>query len=40
MTPCNHFFHVKCFDEWLKKFESCPICRNELTIVKLKEIFE
>ena len=30
-TPCNHFFHPSCIDEWLKKFSNkCPICRTEL----------
>lgn len=25
---CNHVFHKKCCDRWLKKNDSCPICRN------------
>lgn len=25
---CNHCFHKKCIDKWLKKFLNCPICRK------------
>ena len=24
---CNHFFHKKCIDRWLKKENNCPMCR-------------
>ncbi|KAI3840505.1 hypothetical protein MKX03_000792 [Papaver bracteatum] len=26
--PCAHFFHVDCVDEWLKKNDSCPLCKR------------
>lgn len=33
---CNHHFHKKCIDKWLKKCEDenihCPICRNQFNI--------
>ena len=33
---CNHHFHKKCIDKWLKKCEEenihCPICRNQYNI--------
>ena len=30
LPSCNHVFHKKCVDKWLKSKSNCPICRNEL----------
>jgi hypothetical protein len=30
LPNCNHYFHKKCIDKWLKKKASCPICRDDL----------
>jgi hypothetical protein len=30
LPDCNHIFHKKCVDKWLKTKSNCPICRNEL----------
>ena len=27
---CNHFFHKKCIDKWLKNKSTCPHCRTDL----------
>lgn len=29
LTCCNHIFHKKCIDKWLKKNSSCPNCRHD-----------
>lgn len=29
---CNHMFHKKCIMPWLKKHNTCPICRFELPL--------
>lgn len=30
IPKCNHFFHKKCIDKWLKKKATCPVCRCDL----------
>jgi len=29
-TKCNHIFHDNCLTEWLKRANTCPICRESL----------
>ena len=31
--PCNHIYHPECIQEWLKNNITCPLCRNELSII-------
>lgn len=26
--PCNHVFHQRCVDEWLRRCTDCPICKS------------
>ncbi|KAL4449988.1 hypothetical protein ABPG74_015107 [Tetrahymena malaccensis] len=37
VTICHHVFHNECLEEWLKKQQNCPSCRQELTLQRLKE---
>lgn len=30
LLPCGHMFHSPCVVEWLKKNNTCPVCRFEL----------
>jgi len=27
---CNHFFHLDCLKTWLKKHNTCPMCRSDV----------
>merc|ERR1712137_1157222 len=29
--PCNHFFHTKCINQWLKVNKVCPVDRKDIT---------
>ena len=30
LLPCGHMFHWKCCLTWLKKNNTCPMCRFEI----------
>lgn len=29
-TPCNHYFHNKCLEQWMNLKMECPSCRATL----------
>ena len=31
---CNHFFHKKCADRWIKRNPHCPICRQPVQLLR------
>lgn len=35
---CGHRFHSKCGVEWLKKNNSCPLCRGKVCDEKVQEV--
>lgn len=34
IISCYHLYHKKCILEWLKKSQTCPLCRTNLKIIK------
>jgi hypothetical protein len=30
MLPCKHTFHNRCIQKWMKRHNSCPICRESI----------
>ena len=38
VLPCkSHFFHLECISQWIMKQNACPVCRDEITLARLKE---
>ncbi|CAD8141408.1 unnamed protein product [Paramecium octaurelia] len=35
LTYCLHLFHSTCIDEWRKRNQTCPFCREDLTKKKV-----
>ncbi|EAS00895.2 RING-H2 zinc finger protein (macronuclear) [Tetrahymena thermophila SB210] len=40
VTICNHIFHDACLDEWLTKFQNCPLCRQQHSLSIIKMYFD
>lgn len=34
---CKHFYHTKCILDWSQKDNTCPICRDEFTLIWLEK---
>jgi hypothetical protein len=32
-TSCSHNFHARCLSQWVKKNNSCPMCRGTITSI-------
>jgi hypothetical protein len=32
LLSCQHSFHLKCISQWLSKNNSCPCCRNQVSL--------
>ena len=38
VLPCKaHFFHEPCIAAWIQKQNACPICRENITLDRLKK---
>ena len=38
ILPCKaHYFHQMCISAWMEKQNVCPVCREEVTMDKLKK---
>jgi hypothetical protein len=35
LPRCEHSFHAKCVDPWLKKSRCCPVCRADVLAERL-----
>lgn len=38
LPKCNHGFHVKCIDMWLRSHVTCPLCRAPVTAVAAESL--
>ncbi|KAJ0704796.1 putative transcription factor C2H2 family [Helianthus annuus] len=36
LPDCDHLFHCKCIDTWLKVHPTCPVCRDSPLPIKLE----
>ena len=31
LLGCNHYYHMKCIDDWLQQKKMCPICLQDVS---------
>lgn len=36
-TPCEHYFHELCINDWCKKTLNCPVCREDFSEQSFQE---
>lgn len=39
-TECGHKFHVNCLEEWIKRSNTCPLCRCKTQYNMYNKIYE
>jgi hypothetical protein len=40
LPSCQHCFHKKCIDKWMKKRAQCPICRTNILEEHIKHMIQ
>ncbi|KZV52336.1 RING/U-box superfamily protein [Dorcoceras hygrometricum] len=39
LPKCQHAFHVECIDQWLENHSTCPLCRREISLEDVSELY-
>ena len=39
-TRCNHIFHINCLGDWIDKNPTCPLCRRDISYLKINQAHE
>ena len=36
-SECHHHFHLTCLNQWVRKSQTCPLCRQNLNVIYLSQ---